>query len=382
MNILRKILKKLFGRPVLWLANRFSSSPDRKAVFSSLSDLLWRIASKSTDGKTIPFTKADKFFIISDQHKGSNDFADDFRLSKKNFVAALDHYYQHGFTLFNLGDCEELWESTETEVIREHKDALLKEQQFLAAGRYYRTFGNHDLAWKFTFPRNQFLKPVFGDALDVCEGFLLTASYNDHEYKILLTHGHQGDQRSDGNRFSTWFVAAIWTPIQRFLQISLNTISDSYALVDKHNRILYDWSREQARLILITGHTHKPVFASLDHIDRLEKTIERAVAAKDDALVLRLAAELEKRKSEYAGKAVSKVDVFPSYFNTGCCCFSDGDITGIEIEDGEIRLVKWERKASEDEPTRIVLESAALFYLFELLDQTIPPQPSIRTILG
>ena len=31
----------------------------------------------------------------------------------------------------------------------------------------------------------------------------------------------------------------------------------------------------------------------------------------------------------------------PSYFNTGCCCFSDGDITGIEIADGYIRLIKW-----------------------------------------
>ena len=31
----------------------------------------------------------------------------------------------------------------------------------------------------------------------------------------------------------------------------------------------------------------------------------------------------------------------PSYFNTGCCCFSNGDITGIEIADGYIRLIKW-----------------------------------------
>jgi hypothetical protein len=31
----------------------------------------------------------------------------------------------------------------------------------------------------------------------------------------------------------------------------------------------------------------------------------------------------------------------PCYFNTGCCSFGDGDITGIEIADGEIRLVRW-----------------------------------------
>jgi hypothetical protein len=31
----------------------------------------------------------------------------------------------------------------------------------------------------------------------------------------------------------------------------------------------------------------------------------------------------------------------PCYFNTGCCSFSDGDVTGIEIAEGYIRLVKW-----------------------------------------
>jgi len=29
------------------------------------------------------------------------------------------------------------------------------------------------------------------------------------------------------------------------------------------------------------------------------------------------------------------------YFNTGCCIFGDGDVTGIEISEGEIKLVKW-----------------------------------------
>src|ERR687886_404857 len=31
----------------------------------------------------------------------------------------------------------------------------------------------------------------------------------------------------------------------------------------------------------------------------------------------------------------------PCYFNTGCCSFGDGDITGIEIAGGEIRLIRW-----------------------------------------
>ena len=31
----------------------------------------------------------------------------------------------------------------------------------------------------------------------------------------------------------------------------------------------------------------------------------------------------------------------PCYFNTGCCSYGDGDVTGLEIADGEIRLVRW-----------------------------------------
>ena len=48
----------------------------------------------------------------------------------------------------------------------------------------------------------------------------------------------------------------------------------------------------------------------------------------------------------------------PSYFNSGCCCFSDGDITGIEIEDGYIRLIKW--TLIEGKPERELLEEMKL----------------------
>ncbi len=31
----------------------------------------------------------------------------------------------------------------------------------------------------------------------------------------------------------------------------------------------------------------------------------------------------------------------PCYFNSGCCSYADGDVTGIEIASGTIRLVRW-----------------------------------------
>lgn len=52
----------------------------------------------------------------------------------------------------------------------------------------------------------------------------------------------------------------------------------------------------------------------------------------------------------------------PSYFNTGCCCYSDGDITGIEIADGKIRLIKWEYD-DQNISQRILLEESSLSLL-------------------
>jgi len=364
---MRKLLQRLLKRPVTWLAQKFSSSPDPENINASLSQLLENIRQeKNGYPAPIPFDMADgRFIVLSDQHKGGRDLADDFRLTADNYMAALEYYYARRFTLINLGDCEELWENTPAAVIEKNRLPLLEEAKYLQSDRYYRIFGNHDLEWKYTIQQNLYLKPIFGDKLAIYEGLLLTTVYNGKHYSIFLSHGHQGDKRSDGNAFSNWFVAAIWTPIQRFLEISLDTISDSFELVDKHNILMYEWSARQQDLLFVSGHTHKPVFASLDHIDRLAKQLEKAKAVNDAALIQALEEEIERRRLEYQGKKIVKTMAKPSYFNTGCCCFSDGDMTGIEIENGFIRLVKW--KVNGKAGTRVVLEESPLFYLFDQL---------------
>ena len=131
---------------------------------------------------------------------------------------------------------------------------------------------------------------------------------------------------------------------------------------------MYEWSATQKDLLFISGHTHKPVFASLDHIERLTKQLEKASAKQDAAAIHDIEAELEKRKAEYAGKQFHKTMVTPSYFNSGCCCFADGDITGIEIEGDNIRLVKWKEESGQSH--RIILEQSPLSYLFEKISNT------------
>ena len=354
------------------MANRFTSRPVKEDVFSSLNALVENIHNGKEDSGFIQTfdLQQGKYIIFSDQHKGAKDAADDFRNAEVNYHTALDHYFKNGYTLANIGDCEELWENTPDKVVEKSRKSLLEEARFLQEDRYLRTFGNHDLEWKYSFQRDLYLTGIFGKKLKVPEGVILKTTYNNEVFSILLSHGHQGDKQSDGNRVSMWIVAAIWTPIQRFLDISINTTSDSFELIDRHNIIMYEWSATQKNTLFISGHTHKPVFASLDHIERILKQIKRAKELNHPELLESLEKELAWRRTEYDNKKFVKTMVKPTYFNTGCCCFSDGDITGIELEGDNIRLIKWQTTDGKQE--RVILEQCPLSYLFEEIRADLP----------
>jgi predicted phosphodiesterase len=364
---MRKFLQFLFQKPIAWLAKRLSSAPREVAVFTSLSKLLKDIsANKTRRGINIGFNyRSEKFIIFSDQHKGNRNYADDFAAAENDYLAALQYYHEQDYHFINLGDCEELWKYMPDVVIKSNGASLLAEKKFLDAGKYTRIYGNHDLEWKFSLQRNIYLKPVFGKKLKVFEGVVLRTTYQSEDFAIFLAHGHQGDLRNDGNAFSVWVVANIWTPIQRYLRVHINTPATSFELTDKHNIMMYEWSATQHNLIFISGHTHKPVFASLDHLEKLTKQLEAAKLAKDEAAIASINRELEKRKAEYSGKRQLQTIARPSYFNSGCCCFDDGDITGIEISDGHIRLIKWHTVGEGSQ--RLVLEEAELEEIFDAL---------------
>jgi hypothetical protein len=175
---------------------------------------------------------------------------------------------------------------------------------------------------------------------------------------IYCTHGHQGDELSDGNWFSKFFVARIWAPLQAYLNINPNTPAYDAQLKTKHNSIMYEWSAQQKNLLLITGHTHQPAFESLTHLERLYRQLLVARQQKDESAIAKVEKEIEVRKWQYSNVSENYLQMKPTYFNSGCCCNDDGDITGIEIENGCIRLIKWNKKAGT--PQREVLEEASL----------------------
>ncbi len=348
---MRKIVRFLLRRPILWLANEFSSAPDRERIFEALTALKQRLEKDpGKKGFIIPFDiTANKYILFSDQHKGRKNGADDFALAEKNYVSALNYYNSRGFHYISLGDSEELWENTLLQVKKHNTVSFNAERQFALRRAFTKIFGNHDLDWEINPLAAVDLQELYGSKAAVLEGIILQATINKKTLTIFCTHGHQGDLQSDGNLFSKFFVSKIWAPLQAYLRINPNTPAYDASLKTEHNLLMYEWSSRQQDLLLITGHTHQPVFESLTHLERLQR---------QDAIKQSRNEPFERTYNLPTPSLETFQKIKPSYFNTGCCCYDDGDITGIEIEEGCIRLVKWEEKSGES--MRTLLEEISL----------------------
>ncbi|MBX3238305.1 MAG: metallophosphoesterase family protein [Chitinophagaceae bacterium] len=359
---MRRFLQKVLSGPVLRLANKFSSKPDKKKIHHALTKLYSSLKFKpGKKGPVISINAAspEKFIIFSDLHKGNKKRADDFKVSEKSYLDALRFYSENGYTLIHLGDVEELWKFNLFTVKGHNTDSISLEREFVNRDALIKVYGNHDLFWKNDpFAPLQLLN-FYNKDISTYEAVLLQYDTGEKVIDIFLTHGHQGDGLSDGNKFAAWFVAKIWAPLQSYLELSINTPAFNDILKTEHNQIMYEWGSLHPDLLVITGHTHQPVFESMTHLERLYKQLLIARQQNDETSISKLQEEIAFRRQEYKHISEDYLHLKPVYFNTGCCCFNDGDITGIEIEHGEIRLIKW--KSSKEVPAqRMVLEHADL----------------------
>ena len=349
----------------------------RRTIFAALDAVFGRaLQQEQEEGQTVLDINSARLIIFSDHHKGRRDDADDFRLCERAYNAALAYYERLGYTLVVLGDVEELWKEWPETVLKEYQHTLALEQKFHQDRRYLRFWGNHDDAWRHADLVKQRLAPALGDPpLKVYETLLLHVQDGEEELgRILLVHGHQGTFDSDRIAPLSKFAARyFWRPVQRLLKIRLNTPAKDFVLRYAHESAMYSWSCEQQKMVLIAGHTHRPVFKSESHEEVVRKALQ---AAEEKSLnhpdnmrlqqqVAGLAAELEwiLAQNQLALKNVPVVEFKkPSYFNSGCCAFLDGDVTGLEFSDGEIRLVRW--PDDEGRPQPKVLAAAKLKAVF------------------
>lgn len=358
----------LLKKPVQRFAKKISSSPNREAVFHRLSEMYKDITEnpQPKDGALYEMNLQDNSFIIfSDLHKGNRKRRDEFRFSEKNYLAALDHYDKKGSYYINLGDSEELWKFNIFSILQHNKETFEAEKRFVKRNAFFKVYGNHDLFWEIDPFSKMYRWQVYDKPVNIYGAIVVRVPFGKGKYiDIFCTHGHQGDKRSDGNKFSIWFVAYIWGPLQSFLDININTPAVSKSEKTLHNRLMYEWSKEQKNVVLVTGHTHQPIFHSYSHLQNLRAQLELAKSRQDVDKVKDLEERIERHPSQCTLGVQDLPKYKPTYFNVGCCCYSDGSITGIEIADGFVRLVKWQDEGNGSE--REVLEELPLSEMREM----------------
>jgi len=390
---MRRLVQIILLKPILWFSRKFTSRPERYRIFKALSELFRNIKEEpGKKGVILSLRENSRIIIFSDHHRGAKNGADDFMKAETAYLAALDHYFENKFQYISLGDSEELWENTLNQVKKNNAITFEAEKRFILKDKFFKVFGNHDLYWDNSPIASQQLKAIYGKKLRVFEGiilekdnkeepiqhqkvskpfsFLIKKSDVDNEVlpmadcplTIFLTHGHQGDASSDGNWFSKFFVANIWAPLQSYLRINFNTPAYDEDLKTAHNLMMYEWSAKYNSLVLITGHTHQPVFESLTHPEKLYKQLGDALKANRTDVVKQIEDEIKRRGRDYKTTPAQYLTMKPSYFNSGCCCYRDGDITGIEITYEKISLVKWNINKQRE-----VLDETTLNRLQEIL---------------
>ena len=336
----------------------------------------------------------DRIIVFSDHHKGAGDRADDFRSCVGAYRSALGFYLESGYRLLLLGDVEELWEVPDPRKVFDcYPDVYDLERQFAARGGLDRFWGNHDNLWSNRGKVRRILNPLIADA-PMRESLKLRIRRDGRDDStILFVHGHQGTPDSDRYAWAAKLpVRYLWPIIQRWQGVSATTPADDARLRGKHDRAMFEWAGEQRNRILIAGHTHKPVFGTSTPdppptrpIPQLEDDLLRARGQGDVRAASLLGAELEYARAlrRRPDKAVTVKP--PCYFNTGCCSFPDGDVTGIELADEFIRLVRWpaniqelrEQRTGDLRPEKRVLAEERLEAILDLVAER-PPDAALR----
>lgn len=270
------------------------------------------------NAKVINFNDSSKFILFSDCHRGDNSFADDFANNRNTYFHALSHYFNQGFQYCEVGDGDELWENVSFKSIFDaHQNIYMLLKQFHKDNRLHMIWGNHDMVYKNPNYVKKQLSTYFdaktGVEVDLFknikyhEGIVLKHLESNQE--IFLTHGHQADWWNYTFwKWSRTMVRILWKPLNVMGIADPTSPAKNYRGLIKIERRTKKWIAENNNLITIVGHTHRPRFPKPGDI---------------------------------------------AYFNDGSCVHPRS-ITGIEIEEGKISLIKWQIATKEDGTLQIV----------------------------
>ncbi len=270
----------------------------------------------------IPFDDNSKFIFFSDCHRSDGSYADDFANNRNIFFHALSQYFKNGFHYIELGDGDELWENLFfKEVFESNKNVYLLLQKFYLENRLNMIWGNHDMIFRnpnvVTRNFSEYFDMNLGQNVPLMPGLKYHESiileHKDTKQELFLIHGHQADfMNYVGWKINQFLVRVLWKPLQIWGIKDPTSPAKNYVELIKVERRIKKWILENNNKITITGHTHRPRFSKPNNSQA-------------------------------------------NYFNDGSCVHPRS-ITGIEIENGEIALIKWFIDTRDDGTLQIVKE--------------------------
>lgn len=256
----------------------------------------------------LPLTPSSRYILFSDCHRGCGTNNDNFLKNQNLYFAALQHYYNQGYTYIELGDGDELWENRSFDAIKSiHNNTFWLLSRFHKEGRLVMLYGNHDIVKRnprfarkgcSSYPcstcREEELFPdmvfhsgvilkILSDTPDChCPPTNSCRAQSDlpapdtadcrcpkpavartdavlSRREIYLTHGHQADFfNSVLWRTSRFLVRYLWKPLESAGFLDPTSAAKNNTRKKKVERILTDWADKNS-CVLITGHTHRPM---------------------------------------------------------------------------------------------------------------------------
>lgn len=265
-----------------------------------------RIKKIIQNSEIIDIDKDSKIIIFSDIHRGHGDRLDDFFHNQYVYINAMKQYNKEKFTYIELGDGDELWENANFRIIKERYRTIFELfDLFNKDRRFHFVWGNHNRRWKSQRKVRNELTSVIdkktGNKKKILKGLRskesLILRYDlDKSKKFLLIHGHQGEILNDTLWwFGRFFVRVFWRFSQLWLGIADPTSpAKNYKIRRKIDKRFIRIASDNEMAVII-GHTHFPIFPDKGDIP---------------------------------------------YFNDGSCVHPRC-ITGLEIKDATISLIKW-----------------------------------------
>jgi UDP-2,3-diacylglucosamine pyrophosphatase LpxH len=270
-----------------------------------------RLSSAYENARIEYFDDSSKYIIFSDVHRGNGSHFDEFSKNQNVFRYALEYYFKNDYTYIEAGDGDELWENPKASDIKNaHFHIFETIKKFNDENRLIMIYGNHDIYMKdmdyvkeqYYTTYNNYREAEYGFLMGMIPVEALVLKHRETSQEIFTVHGHQGDFLNDQFWFPTMVSLKYFWRYLHSLGIR-NPASPVKNIFKRHKieRNFKKWIAKN-RKMLICGHTHRFKFPREDEVP---------------------------------------------YFNTGCCIYPT-IITGIEISQGNIQLIRWKTEPDDN----------------------------------